>query len=457
MTGPSVRSVGWLIAVLSWSAPAMASDVEDLYGRLAGGCWACDVLLQSGTIGLDLAQQTFDAVAGQLASLLGMLMALWLLFLAGRIFLPFGPGEAPAALGNRGARKLAALALVLGFLQSSQLLWDYLFMPVFSTGTSLAVLLLSLSTGQSCPVVSIAPGIAGAEAALDGMRCPLSLIQDVFTRGMLTGVAMIMGAAWHSWLDFLKFWSWPAQILQMLSGVLMALVYAFGFLMFPLFFLDAVLRAAIITILAPFAAAFSLFSPTRKMTEKALWGLIQVALTMVFSAVATGLAVQGLAGIYATLPTSDGVPPAGWPELIAALEAGRLQLSLAQRSYWTMLGMGVMALFMIRAAADMASALCGVSAGNFTGATAALAEMAGGGVTVAVKTVRLGWQVVQIPLAYPARGASHLARAATGPVRQAIGKAIKRMTGRDGVSLRESSLAEKVSGLAAGRGEGRGA
>jgi hypothetical protein len=378
-----------LLLVMTTVRTACALEIQDLYGKLAGGCWACDMLGQAGGIGLDMAQQLFDTIAQQLVALLGMLMAINLLVQAGRIFLPFGMDGPPSRQWNHAVRQLVAFAVVLAFLQSAELFWNYLFMPIFSLGTSLSARLLSQSSLQSCSVNGIGSGISGAKAALDGMNCPLSLIQDVFTRGMLTGVAMTLGASWHSWMDVIKVWSWPGQLLQMLSGVVLALVYAFGFIMFPLFFLDTVLRAAIVAVFAPLAAAMALFSPTRRVTVRALWDLARSALTLVFASVAAGLTTRTIVTVYASLKGGDDGRFSDWPSLIGALESGTLQLSMVDQSYWIILAVGFIAIFLVRGAARMAAVLTeGAGSGPGGAAFAAAAMVALGTRLTAAATRR---------------------------------------------------------------------
>jgi hypothetical protein len=268
------------------------------------------------------------------------------------------------------------------------------------------------------------------------MRCPLALIEDVFTKGALTGVAMTLGATWHSWMDFVKIWTWPGQIVQALSGVVLALVYAFGFVMFPLFFVDAVLRAAIIAVIAPLAAALSLFPATRHVTGRALWDLAQSALTMVFASVAAGLASQGVAHVYTTLTTPDGSPLSDWPTLIGELEAGRLKLSIFDQSYWAILAIGVITIFMIRGAARMAAALTGVSADNVSGARAGLAQLVGGGTRL---TVEAGQRSGRLLLAPVSASAARRARSVRLAAARTAGRLVQRSV---------PSLAAKVSGRA---------
>ncbi|MDR3439225.1 type IV secretion system protein [Telmatospirillum sp.] len=373
---PVLFVVGGMV-LLRACRPATALSVQDLHDQLTGGCWACDTLEQVGGIGQDIAQQLFGNVADGLSSLLGLLVGIWLLWQAGRMLLPFGPASASARFGNQIARKLLGFAVVLAVLQNGQAVWDFVFTPILSIGTGFASLLLSQELSSACPVVSPAGAVQDTKIALAGMRCSLSAIQDLFTRGVLTGAALVSGASWHSWLDLLKFWSWQGRLLQLISGVLLALVYAFGFLLFPVFFIDAILRVAIIAVLAPVMVAAGLLSSVRHIAQKALWGLARSSLTMVFAAIAAGIATATLTHIFGGLVTSDGTPIVDGAALIAGLQAGTIKLTIADRAYWAILAGGILAIFMVRGAASMAGDLVGEPAGESGGATSAAAALAG--------------------------------------------------------------------------------
>ena len=55
-------------------------------------------------------------------------------------------------------------------------------MPILSLGTGLSVLLLSVTSAQSCSVSQLGTGVADAKAALESTHCPLSQIQDAADR-----------------------------------------------------------------------------------------------------------------------------------------------------------------------------------------------------------------------------------------------------------------------------------
>ncbi|MTJ81581.1 MAG: hypothetical protein F8N37_11245 [Telmatospirillum sp.] len=349
-----------------------ASVVARLRDRLSGACWACDTLEQVGGQGLDMAQALFDRTGDALAAVLGVFMGLWLLLLSARMLLPFGP--ASSGLGNQGARKLAAFAIVLGFLQSRGAVWDYLLTPIVGAGAEVAGQLVLLAKPGLCAV----GGGDGYDLrlALTAMRCPLTALQEVFSRGILTGIAMVSGAGWHGWLDFLRIWTWSGRLLQILSGLLLALVHFIGFLSFPLFFVDALMRTVIIATLSPLCLAASLFGPVRQIVSGALAGLARAAMTVVCGAIAAGLAVAVMDGIG---PGGDG-GSAARPHtgLVDALEDGRLSLTLTDSGYWMLLGAGVFTICLVRSATRIAGALVGPSMSPFSGSTGGLATLAGG-------------------------------------------------------------------------------
>jgi hypothetical protein len=386
-------------------------EVQDLYDGLVGSCWACDLLDQFTAIGLGLADQVFAAICGQISALLGLLLGVWIVLFAGRCLLPFGPDQDPGALWNQGAKKLFRVAIVLAILHSSEAFWDYVFMPIISAGVGLAAVLSASATATACPATTVGWGVQGAQAAMKSMDCILGTIQEGFAKGLLVGVAMTAGAGGHSWIDFLKVWELPGQILQTLSGLVLAGVYAFGFLVYPLLFIDALVRATVVSVFAPLALAASLFVPTAKLAGNAMWNLVQSAFTMVVASVIVAIASATQTYVYGTLPTANGTGVADWRSLIVALDSGTLKLSLIDQTYWTLLALGVLVIFMLRRAAGIAAQFTGASGGDFSGATGAIAAVAG---RSAQAVAELGRRVAQkraaAPIVRPAQGRTRPAR-----------------------------------------------
>ncbi len=421
--GAAVGSAVGGLAMLA-PLPASAQMVQALSDTLVATCWACDTLDQITGTGVALGRQLFDLLAGEMRALVGLVMALWLLLFAGRAFLPFGPAAAAAALWNKGAKQLLRFALVLAALQGSDAFWDDLFVPVLSAGATLAARLIAMA-GGACAAPSA--GLDAATAVLQAMTCPLAGAQTQFSKGMVIGLAIVLGGGWHSLAEVLKVWQWPGQLVQILSGLALVAVYGFGFLVFPLLFLDTLLRAIIIAVVAPLALAGSLFRPTATITRKALWNLAQAAFTMIFAAIAVGIGTALLAVSYGRIATDDGTSLADWPKLIEALESGNAKVGLFDQSYWMLLGVGVVLIFMLRQAGRMAAAFTGASAGDFSGAGSAIASMAGSaawGVGAVAERAAGAVPVASLVTAVARRGGSDKPSGSAGGARPPLAAAV---------------------------------
>jgi hypothetical protein len=416
---PWPRRLAPLVVFLAIAEPARAETVTDwMFTRLVSTCWSCDTLNDITDMGLELAGQAFTALAGEVASLLGLLMGLWLLFLAGRMFLPFGPEGQVGSLWNEGAKKLLRFAVVLAFLQGSAPFWDYIFIPLMSAsmgGASKLVLLsdpfeaergapeaIPQQTVNYCGDTAGGSGLSGAKAVMHQMDCPLAKIQSQFAKGMLVGVAIIAGGGrpndtsasgivdvvWQSLNSVAK------MINALVCGLALILVYFFGFLIFPFVLIDVVMRVTVTTVFAPVAIAASLFRPTKRLADKALWNLAQAGLNLVFAAIAAGIAKACLAATFANLPVLSGHKLASWRDLVAALEdpSQGVTISLFDSSFYALLGVGIILLFMLRQASHMAAEFTGASGGDFSGAARGTAAMVG---TAAYSAGALAQKVVR--------------------------------------------------------------
>jgi hypothetical protein len=392
------RVLGWAVVVYLACCPAVrAGVVADWANSVMQSCWSCDMLNQVTSIGLTLAEQAFSALAGQAANLLGLLMAIWILFFAARMFLPFGPQEEGGASWNRGAKKLFQFAVVLAFLQSSQLFWSYLFIPIMSSGMSFSRTIVTLSdpfeaangtpeTGPTaadsgagyCSEGSAADGVNGAIAVMNQMNCPMQKVQSQFAKGMFIGIAQIWGAIKQALIG--------RAVCSIVGGIVLIGVYFIGMILYPVFMIDVLMRVTIVTVLAPVALVASMFGPTKQIAEKAAWQIAQAALTLVFVSIVCGIGKATLAYIFNHLTVDGGV--ADWNSLIGMLENQKTStgadfcIDLTTMAFYQLLGVGVILLFMLRQAGRMAAEFTGTHRGDFSGATAGAAELAGRAVSL---------------------------------------------------------------------------
>ncbi|MDR3439226.1 type IV secretion system protein [Telmatospirillum sp.] len=379
---------------------AFAGDVLDWATSLMNGCWSCDAVGTIVQIGLGFAEQSFTAIAGQTANLLGLLMAIWILFFAASLFLPFGPEGAVGGLWNKGAKKLFQFAVVLAFLQGSQAIWGYIFIPVMSSGMGFSKAIVSLTdpyevtngtseTGPSstdgtatyCAEQSggAVDGVDGAIAVMNQMKCPLATIQSQFGKGMLIGVAQTIGAVNHGDI--------AGIVCAIVGGLVLIGVYFFGLVMFPIFLIDVLMRVTIVTAISPIALAAWLFEPTRRIAEKALWQIVHAALTLVFVSIVGGIGKATLSYVFSHL-SLNGVAAGArdWKSLIQMLEdqsngnGQSFYIDLTTMAFYQLLGVGVILIFMLRQAGKMAAEFSGAGGGDFSGAMAGVAATAGGAV-----------------------------------------------------------------------------
>jgi len=376
---------------------------------MMSGCWSCDTLGQLIKVGLGFAEQAFIALAAETTNLLGLLMAIWILFFAAQMFLPFGMDGNPGGLWNKGAKKLLQFAVVLTFLQGSQAFWGYIFIPVMSSGMAFSKTIITLSdafevtngasetgpTGSvgldSCheSVSSAADNVDGAIAIMNQMRCPLATIQSQFGKGMLIGVAQIVGS--------IKQGHVLTSICSVFGGLFLIGVYFAGLLMFPIFLIDVLMRVTIVATIAPIALAASLFEPTKSFAHKALWQVVHAALTLIFISIVGGIGKATLAYVFSNLKL-DGVAAGArdWSSLIQMLEdqktgaGGDFYIDLTTMAFYQLLGVGVILIFMLRQANKMAGNFSGAGGGDFSGALAGVASAVGGaGYLGGVATSRL--------------------------------------------------------------------
>lgn len=381
------------------ASPAQAGDVLTWATSMMSGCWSCDTLGQLVKIGLAFAEQAFNALAGETVNLLGILMAIWILFFAARMFLPFGLDGEAGGLWNRGAKKLLQFAVVLAFLQGSQAFWSYLFIPVMSSGMAFSRTIVTLSdafevtngTSETGPAGTTASntqsycsnvtgggdGVDGAVAIMAQMNCPLATIQSQFGKGMLIGVAQIVGAVKQAEV--------ATAICSIFGGLFLIGVYFFGLLMFPIFMIDVLMRVTIMTTIAPIALAASLFESTKTLAQKALWQVAHAALTLIFVSIVGGIGKATLAYVFSNL-TIGGVAVGArdWSTLIQMLEDQKTQegvafyIDLTTMAFYQLLGVGVILIFMLRQASKMAAEFTGAGGGDFSGALAGAASAVGG-------------------------------------------------------------------------------
>lgn len=330
--------------------------------------------------------------------LVGLVMALWVLYFAAKLFLPFGaPGSSH---WNVGASKLFQLLFVMAFLQTSGAFWNYVFTPVLSSGLTLAAALADAAdsyeshygNSETMPKgtnsvdycsnppsdnPALTDNTKTAYTALLQMDCPLSKIQSQYAKGIMIGAAVIGQRDCSS--NSLNLLPSAKQIEYLLAGAVLIGLFGFGFLVFPFLLLDVVMRVVLVAAIAPLAIASILFKPTVKIAERSLWSLIQCGFTLMFGAAIAGIGKAMMAYILLQIsPLTNNQPLDNWNNLTTALELscnGGFHIDFSSAAFYMLCGTAMLMIFMMRRASSLASELTGIA--GSVGAQAAAAAVMG--------------------------------------------------------------------------------
>jgi hypothetical protein len=394
-----VAMTAFVLAAVMPAAGAQAGIIDDAVDGLQGKCWPCGILSSISDNGLTLGNTLFVGLASTVRDLLGILVALWIVLLAARILVPFGPEGGVGDLWNKGAKKLLLLSLVIGFLQSATPFWDYVFVPVVGAGVALAgdISTAGGATGTACSTpTSPASGLAGAKQVMQGIECPLTRVQDTFGKGIVAGIAIMVHGGNAMTSSGGGSWFLPSLpnvgdvlggLVLVICGLGVSVIYLLGLVMFPLAIVDVVLRAVVIATLSPMLIAATVFAWTRGAAEAAFRGLVHAGLTLILVAVVANLGSKAIDAVFASLGLGD------WSNVRALDEANTVPIWSA--SYWVLLGVGIVLLFMMKHANSMAAEFSKAPAGDFSGAASGAFAVGAAGVAAAVGGVKGATNVLQ--------------------------------------------------------------
>jgi len=391
-----------------------STNTQNLSNNLFQGCWTCGAFNTIGAIGLSFADQAFTTLSSSMFDLISFCMVMWLLYFAAKLFLPFGPPG--SSHWNVGAVKMLKLMIVMAFLQSGSAFWDYVFTPILSSGLGIAASLATTadksyqatygkdetipqSSGTSVDYCSNSPPAGGQTAgpntgaaltALEQMDCPLQQIQAQYAKGILIGVSVMgQAACTKSFLSF--FLPTENAIADLLAGLILVLMFGFGYLVFPFLLLDVLMRVVLVAITSPLAIASILFKSTEKIASRSAWSLVQCGLTLMFGAAIAGIGKSLMAYILGQMGTlANGTALNNWSNLTTALEqscSSNFQVDFTHGSFYMLCGTAMLMIFMMRRASSLAAELTGVA--GSVGATAAAGAMAGAAANLVGKAGQL--------------------------------------------------------------------
>jgi hypothetical protein len=307
-------------------------------------CAACPVVESFLIGGLTLSEELAAVIGSSLQMLIGVVLAVWLLYEAARLFLPFGPADRPGKIFTGVfARTGLALAVVLALSPGAMRIYqNYVIYPLIGATVDVSNHLLKAAhhisnPGQANAYVCSLPeqtevkaqlarevscqtdqvtrviwrgleiglrsvGMGILEYGPDGTPRPKNAEQNIFQQavGGVQSLLNTMGATWNLVMRG------PAEyLMQAFMRILQVMVvigtFAYAWAFYPLYMMNVVMKWAIISILWPLLAAAFIFPSTRSTSINALKGLFHASLSMIFLAATAGVMISILEPMFMEL------------------------------------------------------------------------------------------------------------------------------------------------------------
>lgn len=227
------------------------------------GCGTCEIFEKFTQAVFNVSDQVDAAGPGLIPVMTGF-ASLFGLFYLGSAFVT---GDASDLLGRWQVFWRLCLAVAAGAVFLSAPLtyaWDYIFWPLFSIGDGL-VNMIGGSNG-TCGGVSVSAP-AGAQMAVNSMSRTVCGSYDMVMDGLANGIAFMT----HK--DGIM-----NTLIYALFGFLIVMIYGYLAIIFPLKFIDVVIKLAIIGFITPLLGVCAVFKPTR--------GYVGIAISNVLNATA---------------------------------------------------------------------------------------------------------------------------------------------------------------------------
>lgn len=228
------------------------------------GCGTCEIFEKFSSAVFSVSGKV-DAAGKSLIAPMVSFASLFGLFYLGSAFVT---GDASDLLGRWQVfwRLCMAVAGGAAFLSAPlTLAWDYIYWPLFSIGDGLVSIVGGVDA--SCGGLSVGGAPKGANMALNSMGQTVCGSYEMVMDGLANGIAFMT----HK--DGIM-----NTLIYALFGFLIVMIYGYLAVIFPLKFIDVVLKLAIIGFITPILGICAVFKPTR--------GYVGIAISNVLNAAA---------------------------------------------------------------------------------------------------------------------------------------------------------------------------
>lgn len=266
-------------------------------------CFSCTLIKAIIKISADLGEDIFNGLRETLVSLIGVVIALVLLYRIGTLFLPFGPTENAGKVVNQQLY-LTGLGITLCIVLSSMTyFWQYVYVPVLQSSVDISDVILQSVGGIEgyavCPPVPVI-GTASEQSALlaERIECQTKNIVETLTQGLRVGWAMIdsmrryeVSANPASLINVAK------NLLLIFSAIPIIAIYFYATLKFLFAMIDVVWRWTLISMISPLMIASFLTKQTRSFFGFGMKGMFESLVSFALMSIVAAVTASLLANI----------------------------------------------------------------------------------------------------------------------------------------------------------------
>ena len=266
------------------SAGQQGATLAKLQADFSQICFACGLVSRLYTTSIVYGEKVTAALGREIVKLMGIGLALYMAFIALKLFFPFGPQDKMVGLVNKlSISVLITVALSFLYLTdtSYKFYWNYVYNPIIDAAINMNDQLLTEGSGEGTffgrlnaqNIVCSTPDMSGADlltaeqnASRNKLQCQVHKLQYVFTYGFATGVYILLQGSYIS------------------GGILIA-IYVFAPLVFAFAIVDALMRWTFMSVLSPALMACGCFPLTRKYAYLGVRVMLEAAISFVVVAV----------------------------------------------------------------------------------------------------------------------------------------------------------------------------
>jgi len=347
------------------------------------GCFSCEIFGKFSTSVFSVSGNVDAAGATLIPALIGF-TTVFTFFYLGSAFVAGDASDLPGRWQVIWRLYLAATAGSIFLGAPLTYSWDYIFAPLFSIGTGVVNMMGGLG-GASCTgagAVSGAP--AGANDALQSMSQTVCGAYDMTKDGIATGMALATQT------DGII-----NSLINGATGIAVILIYGFIAIIFPLRFIDVVIRLAIVGMITPILGLFAVFKPTR--------GYVMIAISNVLNATAQ-FAIMSIMFIVGAQVFNDVISNSGFG--IEPTGDGSDSLSVLMNAF-IIIGVAFVFTGMLKAVPGIAAEFSRFSGSGSDVGSSAVGKLAAGTAVIATA----GGAATKVALSKGASGAAGVGRA----------------------------------------------